>query len=237
MGRLARRRRVLRLPPLAAAALVAAACASSPGEAVHVVRPGENLYRISLYYGVPVDRVARANHIANAGALEVGEGLRIPGARRAPPEAPLLPPDAPLLPPERAPSEAALDASDSGLAFGWPVRGAVSSRFGTRGWGHHHEGIDIPAPEGTTILAAEAGRVIHSEGRIGDYGNVVIVKHAGRYATVYAHTCRNLVRDGDFVAKGQPIAQVGESGNASGPHLHFEIRRDRLPQDPLRFLP
>src|SRR5262249_12535321 len=232
MGLLARGGR----PGLAASAFAAAAaaalpCARARGEAVHVGRPGENAYRISLYYGVPVDRVARANHLATAGALEVGESLRIPGARRAPPEAPLLPPPAP------APSEAALDAFDSGLAFTWPVRGAVSSRFGTRGWGHHHEGIDIPAPEGTRILAAEAGRVIHGEGLIGDYGNVVIVKHAGRYATVYAHTCRNLVRDGEFVAKGQPIAQVGESGHASGPHLHFEIRRDRLPQDPLRFLP
>jgi murein DD-endopeptidase MepM/ murein hydrolase activator NlpD len=86
-------------------------------------------------------------------------------------------------------------------------------------------------------VAAESGRVVLSGRRLGDYGNVVIVKHAGRYATVYAHNRRNLVREGEFVEKGQAIAQVGESGNASGPHLHFEIRRDRRAQDPLLYLP
>jgi murein DD-endopeptidase MepM/ murein hydrolase activator NlpD len=230
---------------MAAAALLAAACASAPGalgELVHVVRPGENLYRISLYYEVPVERVIRANHIGDASALSVGQGLRIPGARRGPAPAPLLPPQRepkaapPDIPPQREPKATPPDALESGLEFGWPLRGALSSRFGSRGWSHH-EGIDIPAPEGTAIVAAESGRVIHSEGRIGHYGNLVIVKHVGRYATVYAHTRRNLVHEGDFVAKGQPIALVGESGNASGPHLHFEIRRDRLPQDPLLFLP
>ena len=194
-----------------------------------MVRPGENLYRISLYYEVPVERVVHANHIGDASALSVGQGLRIPGARRGPAQAPLLPP-------QREVKAVPPDTLESGLDFGWPLHGALSSRFGSRGWSHH-EGIDIPAPEGTAIVAAESGRVIHSEGRIGDYGNVVIVKHVGRYATVYAHTRRNLVHEGDFVAKGQPIALVGESGNASGPHLHFEIRRDRLPQDPLLFLP
>lgn len=230
MGRLAPRARPsLRWPPLAAAALLAAACASVPGDLVHVVQPGENLYRISLYYGVPLGSLVRANHVADATALAVGQSLRIPGARRGPPEAPLLPP-------EGAIATASLDAADGGLAFAWPVRGAVSSGFGRRGFFGHHEGIDIPAPEGTTIRAAESGRVVHSEGRIGDYGNVVVLRHPGHYATVYAHTRRNLVRSGDFVEKGQPIALVGATGNASGPHVHFEIRRDRLPQDPLLYL-
>jgi murein DD-endopeptidase MepM/ murein hydrolase activator NlpD len=221
--------RLRRLLPLAAAALLATACASVPGELIHVVRPGENLYRISLHYGVPVERLIRENQIQDVSALAVGQSLRIPGARRGPA-------DAQLVPSERGPTTASLDASALGLDFAWPVHGAVSSRFGSRGWSHH-EGIDIPAHEGTTVLAAESGRVVHSEGRIGDYGNLVIVKHAGRYATIYAHNCRNLVHSGDFVEKGQAIAQVGETGNASGPHLHFEIRRDRLPQDPLLYLP
>ena len=218
-----------RLRSLAAAALLAAGCASVPGDLVHVVRPGENLYRISLHYGVSVASLARANQIEDVSALEVGQSLRIPGARRTRA-------DEPLLPPQEESTTASLDASALGLDFAWPVQGAVSSRFGSRGWSHH-EGIDIPAREGTPVLASESGRVIHSEGRIGDYGNVVIVRHAGHYATIYAHNRRNLVRDGDFVEKGQPIAQVGDSGNATGPHLHFEIRRDHLPQDPLRYLP
>ena len=219
---------------LALVLLWALACASTPDgkELVHVVRPGENLYRISLHYGVPVDRLIRSNRIRDVHALEVGQALRIPGARRDPPQATL------------APRVASTDDGggrqialrDTGLVFEWPLRGHVSSYFGSRGR-DHHEGIDIPAREGTPVVAAEAGRVVHSGGRLGDYGNVVIVKHAGRYATVYAHNRRNLVRIGEFVEKGQAIAQVGESGNASGPHLHFEIRRDRLAHDPLLYLP
>jgi murein DD-endopeptidase MepM/ murein hydrolase activator NlpD len=112
----------------------------------------------------------------------------------------------------------------------------MTSKFGWRN-GRTHEGIDIPVKRGTPIYAAEAGRVIHSGGGLGDYGKVVILKHAGRYSTVYAHNSRNRVRKGSFVEKGDVIAEVGETGNASGPHIHFEVRRDRTPLDPLLFLP
>jgi lipoprotein NlpD len=220
--------------PLVVVALWALACVSSPGgeDLLHVVRPGENLYRISLYYGVPVERVVRSNRIADVHALEVGQQLRIPGARRGAPRSALAPP----LASEASAASRQVALHDTGLAFAWPLRGRVSSHFGSRGRGHH-EGIDIPAREGSPVVAAEAGRVIHSGGQLGDYGNVVIVKHAGRYATVYAHNRRNLVRKGEFVEKGQAIAQVGDTGNASAPHLHFEIRRDRLAHDPLLYLP
>jgi murein DD-endopeptidase MepM/ murein hydrolase activator NlpD len=220
--------------PLLFVVLWAVACASSPGgeDRVHVVRPGENLYRISLHYGVAVESLIRANRIADVHALEVGQQLRIPGARRGPPESALAPRIA------SAPGGGGRQVAwrDTGLAFGWPLSGRVSSHFGSRGHSQH-EGIDIPARAGSSVVAAEAGRVIHSGAELGDYGNVVIVKHAGRYATVYAHNRRNLVRKGEFVEKGQRIAQVGETGNASTPHLHFEIRRDRLAHDPLLYLP
>lgn len=226
--------RLRRALAMAVVALWALACASSPGgeDIVHVVRPGENLYRISLYYGVPVDRVIRSNRIADVHALEVGQALRIPGARRGAPQAAL----APTLASASAGANRQVAYRDNGLAFAWPLRGRVSSHFGSRGRSHH-EGIDIPARQGSPVVAAEAGRVIHSGGQLGDYGNVVIVKHAGHYATVYAHNRRNLVRKGEFVEKGQAIAQVGETGNASAPHLHFEIRRERLAHDPLLYLP
>ena len=86
------------------------------------------------------------------------------------------------------------------------------------------------------MRAAEAGKVIYSD-RLGAYGNVVVVKHAGRYSSVYAHNRRNLVSQGSFVEKGQEIAVVGATGNATGPHLHFEIRNERRPDDPLLYLP
>jgi murein DD-endopeptidase MepM/ murein hydrolase activator NlpD len=219
---------------LAALCLWTAACASVPAgpDVVHVVRPGENLYRISLHYRVPLDRLIRANDIDDVRALEVGQALRVPGTRRGAPGEPLVP----LVARSGPAGSREIALHDTALRFGWPLAGHVSSRFGRRGR-DDHEGIDIPAREGTEVLAAEAGRVVHSGRERGAYGNVVIVKHAGRYATLYAHNRRNLVRPGEFVEKGQPIAQVGESGNASAPHLHFEIRRDRAAQDPLLYLP
>jgi lipoprotein NlpD len=225
---------VRRLALAAALAVALSACASPPpgGETTHVVQRGENLYRISLHYGVPVDRLIRANRIDDVRSLEVGQVLRIPGSRRTAPPSPL----APLVADAGPPGSREIALRESSLVFEWPLRGGVGSPFGPRGR-DRHSGIDIPAPEGTPIVAAEAGRVVHSGRGLGDYGNAVIVKHAGRYLTLYAHTRRNLVDEGDFVEKGQTIALVGESGNASGPHLHFEIRRDRFAQDPLLYLP
>ena len=76
--------------------------------------------------------------------------------------------------------------------------------------------------------------MIHTGGGLGDYGKVVILKHVGRYSTVYAHHASLRVSKGQFIEKG---GQIGTSGNASGPHLHFELRRDRAPEDPLSYLP
>ena len=110
----------------------------------------------------------------------------------------------------------------------------MSSGFGRRG-GRPHEGIDIAARKGTPIVASDAGRVIHS-GWMRGYGKVVIIKHAGAYRTVYAHASRLHVRKGEFVERGQKIAEVGSTGRSSGPHLHFEIRRGQTPQNPMRHL-
>ncbi len=219
------------LAALFAACLFAAACASTPG-VVHEVRPGENLYRISLYYGVPVDRLARVNKIRNVRDLSVGTRLVIPASQLPRPEQSLRPDRDWRLGP--APNDSM--ARSAGLAFRWPVQGDVNSRFGRR-WGRRHQGIDIRAPRGTSIRAAEAGRVIHSGRGLGGYGRVVIVRHAGGFSSVYAHTHRTFVGVGDVVAKGQQIAEVGSSGNASGPHLHFEIRQQRRALDPSSYLP
>jgi murein DD-endopeptidase MepM/ murein hydrolase activator NlpD len=201
------------------------------------VRPGENLYRLSRYYGVRVDEIKRANHIGDVTKIQVGTSLVIPGAAKAPPAKSLAYVPAPAPEPSGVRgSHRALARRENALDFDWPVRRPLSSRFGWRR-GRHHDGLDIPAKAGTPVRAAEAGRVIHSGGGLGDYGKVVIVKHAGRYSTVYAHNRRNLVRKGEFVEKGQVIAEVGKTGNATGAHVHFEVRRDRRPQNPLLYLP
>lgn len=238
-----------------AAGLLGAACAGRPDAVVHTVRPGETLYRISAHYDVPITAILSANGLRDPGALDVGQRLRIPGARRAPPDGPLLPP-AGVRAPESSPLErprsqfrglgelrpgvvarwrARSSARLAGLEFAWPLAGAVSSGFGRRG-GRLHEGIDVLGEPGALIRAAEAGRVVHS-GPLGSYGNLVVVRHAGRFATAYAHARSTLVPRGRRVRRGEPLAEVGSSGNASGPHLHFEIRRSERALDPLLFLP
>jgi murein DD-endopeptidase MepM/ murein hydrolase activator NlpD len=98
-----------------------------------------------------------------------------------------------------------------------------------------HEGIDLAAPEGTPVRAAAQGTVIFAGTQRG-YGNLVVVAHSEDLVTVYAHNQRNLVKKGARVGRGQQIARVGHTGNATGPHLHFEVRVRTHPHDPLGFL-
>jgi murein DD-endopeptidase MepM/ murein hydrolase activator NlpD len=100
-----------------------------------------------------------------------------------------------------------------------------------------HEGIDIAAPRGTPVRAAAPGRVVHSDWSISGYGNLVIIEHRGGLVTLYAHNRVNRVRVGQYVEAGQVVSEVGRTGHATGPHLHFEVRRDGKPRDPLDFLP
>lgn len=222
---------------LLASALGSVGCAGSgsggPG-VIHHVEAGENLYRIGRRYQIPVSQIVRANGIRDVTQLRIGQRLYIPGARQR-----LLASSTDSARParldeirRRARSAAREQTS---LQFVWPVRGRLSSRFGMRK-GKPHEGIDVVAARGTPIYAAEAGRVIHS-GRLGSYGKVVIVKHAGAYRTVYAHANKLLVRKGEFVERGQKVAEVGSTGRSTGPHVHFEIRRAETPRNPLAFLP
>jgi murein DD-endopeptidase MepM/ murein hydrolase activator NlpD len=127
------------------------------------------------------------------------------------------------------------EKSDSG--FAWPVKeGKVSSLFGSRKR-DYHEGIDIRTNRGSPIFASKEGEVIYSSRKIRGYGNMIVVKHTEEFATVYAHNRKNLVKVGDHVTQGQVLGLVGATGKATGPHLHFEIRKGELPQDPLLYLP
>ena len=197
-------------------------CASRPQStnrgAYHEVVAGETLYRIGQRYGVPAAEIARANGIHDVTQLRVGQRLFIPGIRG-----------------RRDEADRRVACDDGPLRFRWPVKARLTSRFGLRG-NRPHEGLDLGVPHGTPIHAAEAGRVIHS-GRFGAYGNVVILKHAGDFRSVYAHARKLFVEKGDFVERGQKIAEVGSSGRATGPHLHFEIRCGEVARDPLAYLP
>jgi len=212
--------------------LALAACASSPPRGpVHVLKPGETIYRLSRYYGVSVQSIVRANGIRDVSEVPAGARLIVPGAQRTPPQRSIA--LASFTP--GSPDALPLPRPDPERLFAWPVKGKLNSRYGWRR-GRRHEGIDIGGRPGTPVRAAAAGRVVHS-GWLGDYGRVVIVKHTGNYSTVYAHNRRNRVREGAFVERGDVLAEVGSSGNASGPHLHFEVREGQRARDPLAFLP
>lgn len=120
--------------------------------------------------------------------------------------------------------------------FIWPVRGKITSKFGRRGT-VYHEGIDISAPAGTKIVAAASGRVIFSGWGPSGYGRIVMIKHSSKYVTVYAHNSKNDVSAGKTVKQGDVIAYVGKTGRASGDHLHFEVRENLVPRNPLLYLP
>ncbi len=187
----------------------------------HTVRSGETLSGIGLRYGVSYRELARLNRIANPDKIWVGQKIFIPGSARRPGS--------------RRFEGRATGSLRSERLFVWPLRGKISSHFGPRR-GSFHDGIDITAPVGTPVRASADGRVIYSH-KLRGYGNVIIIRHAGGFVTVYAHNRVNLVREGERVRQGQKIAEVGTSGRTTGPNLHFEVRKNNIAQNPLLYLP
>ncbi|MBF0169990.1 MAG: peptidoglycan DD-metalloendopeptidase family protein [Nitrospinae bacterium] len=237
--------RLLRLPLVALLSLLAA-CAgvdqirkqnyldepsSARSERIHVVKRGDTLFKISRKYGVKVTDLKRLNGITNVRDIPVGMRLRIPGGGRVASggEAPST---------SGKPSGGVYDAPvSSSVRFAWPLkRIELSSPFGIRG-NHKHDGLDLRAPRGTDVFASADGEVIFSGWGPAGYGNLIILKHDAVFISVYAHNQRNLVKKGATVKKGEHIAAVGSTGRASGAHLHFEIRKNRKPIDPMNHLP
>lgn len=243
MGRVARGSGALVLAGLVAVA-GSAGCRSSPkgqgagrGEGTwYAVRAGDNLWQISQRTGTSAEVIRRTNGIADVRALQIGQRLWIPKGKATPSVGAAAPTRPDTLEGREDWGGDCSDATrESGLRFEWPVLGTLTSSYGMRR-GRPHDGIDVGAPRGTPIHAAEAGKVVYAD-RLGAYGRVLVVKHVGSWATVYAHNDAHLVEEGDFVEKGDPIARVGRTGNATAPHLHFEIRRSNRPRDPATCLP
>ena len=117
----------------------------------------------------------------------------------------------------------------------WPVNGKVVSSYGTSG-GQKNDGIDIAAPKGTPVKAAEGGKVVYAGGEVARMGNLLLIEHSGGYITAYGNNEELLVKKGDTVKKGQTIAKVGNSGGSANPQLHFEVRRSGKTIDPTTVL-
>jgi murein DD-endopeptidase MepM/ murein hydrolase activator NlpD len=127
--------------------------------------------------------------------------------------------------------------SESGCGrLEWPVQGPLSSPFGRRD-GQPHDGIDLAVAPGTPVRAACDGRVAYAGDKLRGYGRLIILAHGAHLATVYAHNSLLEVKEGDPVERGQEIARSGATGHVTAPHLHFEVRKDDRPDDPLKYLP
>jgi len=194
----------------------------------HVVERHQTLYRICKTYGVDLKEVASLNGITDPSKIQTGQRIFIPGVKK-------------VLKVEIYIDDVAAEQGEKlkiaykKLDFIWPVEGKISDVF-EEAESRRHQGIDISSPLGTPIKASNAGMVIYSNNTIKGYGNLIILRHSEELVTVYAHNQANLVEEGIWVEKGQIIGKVGQTGRASGPHVHFEIRKNNKPVDPLLFL-
>jgi murein DD-endopeptidase MepM/ murein hydrolase activator NlpD len=187
------------------------------GVKYHTVRPGETMWSISKMYNVSLDDLARANSITDVRVVEKGRVLVIPPASAAAAGTPAY-------------------TAAAKPSFIWPVRGSVISRFGDKDETSVNKGIDISAYQGKPVVAARAGKVVYCDSLLKGFGQTVIIDHSNGYQTVYSYNSAILVKVGDPVRQSQTIAKVGQSGRAQEPMLHFEIRRNGVPQDPMGYL-
>jgi len=221
----------------------------------HTIEPGESLYAIARRYDVTTDAVARANNLSAPDQIFVGQKLTIPGrpdlqtARSQQQTAPnasqqaqstqAVTPDTPPVNAEPANDEpdaqtrtASInrDANVSSAGnFRWPVRGRVITDFAAS----RETGINIEAPEGSAVHAAENGTVIYVGDDVEGYGNLVLVRHSNGFVTAYAHMKNVSVSKDDVVDRGAQLGTVGMTGSVSRPQLHFELRKGANPVDPM----
>jgi len=218
----------------------------------HTVTKGVTLYRIGQAYQVPIARLMEVNNLPSPSAIRVGQKLFIPGAKtvlRVDPYIPLSPAEkknlecsleiegqpAPVLPAGKGEGEKPPWLGKE-LDIIWPIQGKINSPFGPRGK-TFHSGIDIDSPNYQEVKAAMDGEVILARDSNAGYGKLVVLRHDRGFSTIYGHLNVVLAREGEAVRQGQAIGGVGSTGKSTGPHLHFELRQDGRPLDPLPLLP
>jgi lipoprotein NlpD len=218
--------------------------AGKPG--YYTVKAGDTLIRIGLDQGQNWRDIARWNSLERPYTIEIGQVLRV-----APPPGAVasstvvgkpLPPAGAAPTPSATPSSAPSSTSSSNskepsteaddIAFAWPVNGQVIAGFDEV----KNKGVDLAGNAGDAVLAAADGRVVYAGAGLRGYGNLVILKHNNTYLTAYAHNQSLSVKEDQNVRKGQKIAEMGNT-DADRVKLHFEVRRQGKPVDPLKFLP
>ncbi len=223
-----------------------------PGGLYHRVGGGETGIAIARAYGVSWAEIVTLNGLQHPYVIRQGQRLRLPDSASAVPISGELSPEQraeafslniddivtggePAIA-ETAVAAIAKPASFAG-AFGWPLNGSILSRFGSQGGGKVNDGLNIAGANGTPVASAADGVVVYSGNEIGVFGGLVLVDHGSGWVTAYGHLGRLDVARGDKVSSGQSLGAVGDTGYVTQPQLHFEIRKDRKPVDPLTKLP
>ena len=216
-----------------------------PKSAYYVVKPGDTLIKIGLEHGQNWRDIIRWNSIENPNIIDVGQILRVfPPLVDPAAEAVVVKPvttpsqvvntgtEAKTAPVNTPQSTAVVENSDDATVFSWPATGNLSAGFDDL----KNKGIDISGKTGDPVYAAADGRVVYAGAGLRGYGNLVIVKHANNFLTAYAHNQSLLVREDQSVKRGQKIAEMGNSDSETV-KLHFEIRKQGKPVDPVKLLP
>lgn len=210
-----------------------------PLERTHIVADGDTLFSISQDNGVTVASMSALNGVYAPYTIHSGQVLTLPPTAAGGPVATAragtgsggMTPAA-LPPAGQLPAPPAGD----GTGFIWPVEGRLVSSFGPKADGSRNDGVNIAAPRGAAIRAAEAGTVVYAGDTIPGLGNLLLLKHQSGVITAYGHTEALLVSRGDTVAKGQVVARIGSTGSVASPQLHFQIRRSGTAVDPEAFI-
>ncbi len=219
-----------------------------PDAKYHVVAKGDTLYNISKSYNVDMRQLSRTNNLREPFTLSIGQRLLLPGSivtkTTASPQNAKTPAGKKVSSYQKSVRQKTTRKSVSygtpvqkrSSKFAWPVRGTVISKFGVIAKGRNNDGINIKAPLGTAVKAADAGTIAYAGNELKGFGNLILIKHSGGWITAYAHNDRLLVRKGQKVRKGEKIATVGSTGGVSSPQLHFEIRAGKKAVNPLGYL-
>ncbi len=198
----------------------------------HTVRAGETLYSIAFRYGLDYKAIASANGISEPYIIYVDQRLRLVGKRQV---ADRRQPKTSSKPVEVSPEETVISKSQaSNIRWRWPIDGEVISQFSLDGT--LNKGVDISGRLGESVMAAADGVVVYAGGGLRGYGKLVILKHSNNFLSAYGHNRAIRVKEGQNVKGGDVLAEIGSSGT-DREMLHFEIRRDGKPVDPLIYLP
>lgn len=223
----------------------------------HTVKSGQTLYRISKTYGIDEAYLARVNRVHDPTQLKTGTRLYIPGAERTL-YVPVIkrasvPPAqkktvskksvatkpvkiAPKSPPQSKNTSSAAKAT-AVKKLRWPLRGKIVRSFSSQAKAGGGKGIEVAVRAGSSVVAAEAGKVIYSGDGVNGYGFLIILQHENDFFTVYGFNRKNVVRQGDFVSKGEQIALSGTPPSGGQPRLHFEVRKGKQAVNPILYLP